>query len=86
MFLMLNFRFKSLCFISSYINYDGVTIVQEYDKKCFYTILIKCHNHLHHVLEFEVGYANPTVEKNCGLDIFEQTNNTDELVKERACK
>jgi hypothetical protein len=38
------------------------------------------------VLEFEVGYANPTVEKNCGLDIFEQTNNTDELVKERACK
>jgi hypothetical protein len=55
MFLMLNFRFKSLCFILSYINYDGVTIVQEYDKKCFYTILIKCHNHLHHVLEFEVG-------------------------------
>ncbi len=86
MFFMLNLRFKSLCFISSYINYEGVIIVQEYDKKCFYPILIKCHNHLHHVLEFEVGYANPMVEEDCGLDIFEPSTNTDELVKELVSK
>jgi hypothetical protein len=34
------------------------------------------------VLEFEVGYANPTIEEDCGLDIFEQTTNANELVKE----
>jgi hypothetical protein len=34
------------------------------------------------MLEFEVGCVNQVIEKDCSLDIFEQTTNTNELVKE----
>lgn len=44
-------------------------------------MLIKCHNHLHLMLECEVGCAYPMVEEDCNLDIFEQIIITNELVK-----
>jgi hypothetical protein len=34
------------------------------------------------MLEFEVGCVNQVIEKDCSLDIFEQTTNTNQLVKE----
>jgi hypothetical protein len=44
-------------------------------------MLIKCHDHLHHVSKCKLGYANPMV-KDCNLDIFEQTISANELMKE----
>jgi hypothetical protein len=79
--LMLYLRFKNLHLISSFISCEGVVIVEEYDKKCLYLMLIKCHDHLHHVSKCKLGYANPMV-KDCNLDIFEQTISTNELMKE----
>ncbi len=78
---MLYLRFKNLCLLSSYFNHESVVIVEEYDKKSLYLMLIKCHDHLHHVSKCKLGCANPMV-KNCNLDIFEQTIRTTELVKE----
>ncbi len=80
--MLIDLRLKNFHLMSSYIGCEGVVIVEEYDKKSLYPMFTKCHNHLHHVLEFEVGYANPTIEEDCGLDIFEQTTNANELVKE----
>jgi hypothetical protein len=46
--LMLDLRFKSFCFVSSFIGREqGVSIVEEYDSKSLYLMLLKCHHHLH---------------------------------------
>jgi hypothetical protein len=58
-----------------------VVIVEGYVKRFLHSMLIKCHNHLHLVLECEVGCAYPTVEEDCNLDIFEQIIITNEPVK-----
>jgi hypothetical protein len=34
------------------------------------------------MLEFEVSCVDQVIEKDCSLDVFEQTTNTNELVKE----
>jgi hypothetical protein len=73
---MLDFRFKSLCFISFYVICEGVAIVEEYDNRSLYLRFIKCHDHLHLVLESKVDCANPTVGENDSLNLFEQTINT----------
>jgi hypothetical protein len=39
---MLYLRFKNLRLISSYIDHESVVIVEEYDKKSLYLMLIKC--------------------------------------------
>jgi hypothetical protein len=39
--LMLNHKFKTLQLILSYINYEGVAIVEEYNKRSLYLSLIK---------------------------------------------
>jgi len=75
-FFMLNLRFKSLCFISSYIVYEGVAIVEKYDNRSLHPMFIKCHDHLHLVLKSKVDCANPTIEENHSLDILKQTTNT----------
>jgi hypothetical protein len=75
-FFMLNLRFKSLCFISSYIVYEGVAIVEKYDNRSLHPMFIKCHDHLHLVLKSKVDCANPTIEKIHSLDILKQTTNT----------
>jgi hypothetical protein len=56
---MLELRFKSLHLISFYIVHEkSAVIVEKYDNRPLYPILIKCYNHLHIVLEFEIGHAN----------------------------
>jgi hypothetical protein len=56
---MLELRFKSLHLISFYIVHEeSVVIVEEYDNILLYPMLIKPYNHLHLVLEFEIGRAN----------------------------
>jgi hypothetical protein len=47
-YLMLDPRFKSLCIVSSFVGREqGVVIVEEYNKKSLYLMLVKCHEHLH---------------------------------------
>lgn len=67
---MLEHRFKSFCLISSYISCEGVTNVEEFDKKSLYLMIVKCHNHLHLVSKSKVGCEDPMVEEDCSLDIF----------------
>jgi hypothetical protein len=46
--LMLDPSFKSLHIISSFVGREqGVALVEEYDRKTLYPMLVKCHEHLH---------------------------------------
>ncbi len=48
MFLMLDPRFKNFHLISSFVGREeGVNIMDEYDKKTLYPMLLKCYHHLH---------------------------------------
>jgi hypothetical protein len=83
-FLMLNPRRKSLHIISSFVGKEqGVTLVEEYDKKSLYPMLVKCHEHLHALVKSKANFANENIfYEDCNLDIFEQTTSTSELVEE----
>jgi hypothetical protein len=63
-FLTLDPRFKSLCIISSFVGREqGVALVEEYDRKYLYPMLVKCHEHLHPLVR---------LYRNCvDQDIFE---------------
>jgi hypothetical protein len=53
--LMLDPKFKSVCFVSSFIGREeGVAIVEEYDSKSLYPMLLKYHHHLHPLEKFEM--------------------------------
>ncbi len=80
--LMLDPRFKSLCFVFSFIEREqGVAIVEEYDRKSLYPMLLKCHHHLHPLAESESVFVNIGVDEDCSLDVFEQIANTSEPMK-----
>jgi len=45
---MLEPRFKNLHIISSFVGHEqGVSIVEKYDNKSLYPMLVKCWEHLH---------------------------------------
>jgi len=74
-FLILNLRFKSLYIVSSFVGKkQGVSLVEEYDKKSLYPMLVKCHEHLHPLVNLDTNCADQ--------DIFEQVVSTSELAKE----
>jgi hypothetical protein len=53
-YLMLDPRFKAFCLVSSFIGLEqGKAIVEEYDKKILFSMLMKCYYHLHPLVEFE---------------------------------
>jgi hypothetical protein len=54
-------------------------IIEEYDKKSLFPMLLKCHYHLHLLAEFERGVVDQRVEEDNNLDIFEMIVNTSEL-------
>jgi hypothetical protein len=75
--LILDPIFKSLHLVSSFIGCEkgverGVNIVEEYDKRTLYPMLLKCYHCLHPIVKYEVGHACQTTNANCDLDIFEQ--------------
>jgi hypothetical protein len=46
--LMLDPKFKSLHIIFSFVGREqGVTLIEEYDRKTLYPMLVKCREHLH---------------------------------------
>ncbi len=45
-FLILNLRFKKICTIFSFVRREqGVALVEEYNKKSLYPMLVKCNEH-----------------------------------------
>ncbi len=71
MFLTLDHNFKSLCLISSFVGQEeGVNIVDEYDKRTLYPMLLKCHHHLHPMIE-SIGFVDETSLEDFCLDVFQ---------------
>jgi hypothetical protein len=69
---MLDPRFKNLRLISSLIGQEqGISIVQKYDVRSLFPMLLKYHQHPHHVVESEIAKQNIDVDSN--LDIFEMS-------------
>jgi hypothetical protein len=81
--LMLDPRFKTHHFVSSLINCEqGKAIVEEYDKRSLFSMLIKCHYHLHPLVEFERDIVDQRIEEDNSLDIFEMIANISEPTTE----
>jgi hypothetical protein len=58
-FFLLDPRYKSLCIISSFVGREqGVALVEEYDRKKLYLMLVKCHEHLHFLVKSKMNFAN----------------------------
>ncbi len=76
---MLDPRFKTFHLVSSFIGYEqGKAIVEEYDKKSSFPMLLKFYYHLHPLVEYERGVVDQRVEKDMSLHIFEITAITNE--------
>ncbi len=57
--LMLNPRYKNLCIKFSFIGREqGAALINEYDKKSLYFMLVKCHEHLHPLVNSETNSTN----------------------------
>jgi hypothetical protein len=70
--LMLHPRFKIFHLVFSFIGREqGVTIVEEYDSKSLYRMLLECYHHLHPSIESKSVLINISVDENCSLDTFE---------------
>jgi hypothetical protein len=70
--LMLDPRFKSFHLVFSFIGRKQcVAIVEEYDIKSLYPMLLKCHHHLHLLAKSESDFVNIGVDEDYSLDIFE---------------
>jgi hypothetical protein len=79
---MLDLRFKSFHLISSFVGWDeSVSIVDEYDKRSLYPMLLMCYHHLHPIIKF-VGCVDQTIDEDYSLGIFQQITFTFEPTKE----
>jgi len=82
-FLMLDPRFKTFHFVSLLIGHEqSKANIEEYDKKSLFPMFLKCHYHLHLLVEYERGVVDLMIEENNNLDIFEMIINTSELAIE----
>jgi len=81
--LMLDPRFKSLRIVFSFVGREqGVVLVEKYDRKSLYPMLVKCHEHLHPLVRLDRNCADQGIfEHDYNLDIFEQTTSTNEPIK-----
>ncbi len=61
---------------------QGVAIVEEYDSKSLYPMLLRCHHHLHPLAKSDNVFVNIGVDEDCSLDIFKQIANASEPMKE----
>ncbi len=81
---MLDLMFKSFHIISSFVGKEqGVALVEEYDRKSLYFMLVKSHEHLHPLVRLDMNCIDQDIfEHDCNLDIFEQIASTCELAEE----
>ncbi len=69
--------------MSSFIGCEqGVAIIEDYDEKFLYHMVLKCYHHLYLVIGFESEFVDPTVNVDYNLDIFAMAVGTNELAKE----
>jgi hypothetical protein len=69
--------------MSSFISCEqGVAIIEDYDERSLYPILLKCYHHLYLVIGFESEFVDSTVNVDYSLDIFAIAIGTNELAKE----
>jgi len=62
---------KNIHLISFFVGQEeGVIIVDEYDKRTLYPMLLKCYHDLHPMIVF-VGCVNQTDDEDFNLDIFQ---------------
>jgi hypothetical protein len=72
LFLILDLKFKSLCLVSSFIGCEQrVAIVEEYNEKSLYPMLLKCYHYLHLVVRSKSEFVEQTMDVDYSLDIFE---------------
>ncbi len=60
----------------------GVAIIEDYDERSLYPMVLKCYHQLYLVIGFESEFVGPTVNVNYSLDIFAMVVRTNELTKE----
>jgi hypothetical protein len=81
LFLMLDPRFKSFHLIFSFVGLEEcVSILDEYDRKTLYPMLLKCYHHLHPMTKF-VGCVNQITHEDCSRDIFQHIASTSQSTK-----
>jgi hypothetical protein len=69
--LMLDPKFKKLLLLSSLIGCEqSKVIVEEYDKKSLFLMLLKCYYHLHSLVGSRRGVVDQRVEKDRNLDFL----------------
>ncbi len=69
--LMLDPRFKSLHLVSSFVGREqGISIVQEYDRKSSQPMFLKCYDHLHLMENYDIESTKHRSYENNSLDIF----------------
>lgn len=56
-------------------------IIEEYDKKSLCSMLLKCHHHLHSLIELESELVNKKIDEDYNLHILGMAFNTSELIK-----
>jgi hypothetical protein len=60
--LMFDPRYKSLNMVSSFVEKEqGVGLVEEYDRKSLYPMLVKCHEHLHPLVRLITNSADQNI-------------------------
>ncbi len=78
---------KTLCLISFFISCEKcLNIVEEYDRRSLYPMVLKCYHYLHSMIEFKFGCVDQTIDINSNLDFFEQIPSTNELTKQLVTK
>jgi hypothetical protein len=56
---MLDPKYKGLHIVPSFAGSEqGVALLEEYDKKSLYLMLVKCHEHLHPSMKLETNSTN----------------------------
>ncbi len=71
--------------MSSFVGCEqGVAIIEDYDERFLYPMVLKCYHHLYLVIRFESEFLDPTVNVDYSLDIFAMAITTNELAKEIA--
>ncbi len=61
-FLMLDPKFKSHHMVSSFVGREqGVVLVEEYDRKFLYPMLVKCHEHLYPLVRLNRNFVDQDI-------------------------
>jgi len=83
LFFMLDHKFNGFPLDFSFIGHEqGVVVVEECDTKSLCFMSLKCHLHLHPLIEFENNIVDYRMDQDCNLDIFEIIARRNELTKE----